>query len=64
MDELVKLVVKKTGMDEAMARKVVEIVIGFLKTKLPPPVASQVEAVLKGGQAGDLLKGVGGMLGR
>jgi hypothetical protein len=40
-----------------------ENVIDFLKTKLPAPVAGQVEAVLAGdlsgiaGQAGEMLKG-------
>jgi uncharacterized protein YggU (UPF0235/DUF167 family) len=41
MDELVRLVAKKTKLPEAQAKVAVETVIGFLKSKLPAPVASQ-----------------------
>ena len=51
MDELVKLVVKKTGLPEATARQAVEVVIGYLKKKLPAPIAAQIDALLAGGQA-------------
>ena len=66
MDEIIKLVAKKAGISEDQAKKAVEAVLGFLKGKLPKPVASQVEAVLKGDTSG--LKGaagkVGGLLGK
>jgi uncharacterized protein (DUF2267 family) len=66
MDEIIKLVTKKAGISEDQAKKAVEAVLGFLKVKLPKPVASQVEAVLKGDAGG--LKGaagkVGGLLGK
>ena len=68
MEELVKLVSKKTGISEAVAKQAVEVVVGFLKTKLPAPIAAQVEAALGSSgaskQAGDVLKGLGGMLGK
>jgi hypothetical protein len=66
MDELVKLVSQKTGISEQMARTAVETVIGFLKQKLPAPIAGQIDAVLGGsGQGlGDIAKGLGGILGR
>lgn len=72
MDELVKLVQEKTGLGEAQARQAVETVIGYLKERLPAPIAGQVDAVLKNeaamDQAGDAIgKGIdrlGGMLGR
>ncbi len=62
MDELVKLVVQKTGISESQAKIAVETVIGFLKQKLPAPVASQIDGLLGG--AGGVMKGLGGMLGK
>ena len=68
MDELIKLVAQKTGLSEEMARTAVDTVIGFLKDKLPEPVAAQIDAVLGGGDvasgAGDLVKGLGGLFGQ
>ena len=54
MDELIKLVVNKTGISEAHARLAVETVLGFLKTKLPAPLAGQLDGVLQGGSASAL----------
>ncbi|MBL7201736.1 MAG: hypothetical protein ISS56_16470 [Anaerolineae bacterium] len=72
MDELVKLVSEKTGLSEQMARTAVETVLGFLKDKLPGPIAAQMDNVLSGGglgglgdlgDLGGLAKGLGGLLG-
>ena len=60
MDELVKLVVKKTGLSEDMARQAVETVVGYLKDKLPAPIAAQVDNVLN---SGGLAQGLGGLFG-
>ncbi len=46
MDELVQLVVKRTGMPEAQAKQAVETIVEFIKQKLPPPLAGQVDAAL------------------
>lgn len=68
MNELVRLVAQKTGLSEEMARTAVETVIGFIKQRLPAPLAAQLEGVLGGDdladKAGDALKGLGGLLGR
>jgi hypothetical protein len=71
MDELVKLVAKRVGIPEAQAKKAVDTVIGFLKKKLPAPIASQIDGVLSGAKAGDVskkiddvAKGLGGLLGK
>jgi hypothetical protein len=65
MDELVKLVVKKTGLPEAQAKLAVETVIGFLKQKLPAPIAGQIDGLLSGaGSADNLMAGLGGLLKR
>ena len=67
MDELIKQVTQKVGISEEQATQAVETVMGFLKDKLPAPIASQVEAVLGGGETpdlGDIGKSLGGLLGK
>ncbi len=65
MEELVKLVAQKAGIPEAAARSAVTTVLGFLKEKLPAPVAAQIDALLSGGKASpDLLGGLGGLMGK
>ena len=66
MDELVKLVAGKLGIADDKAKLAVETVVGFLKKKLPAPLASQIDGLLSGGgggimgKAAGLLKGLGG----
>jgi hypothetical protein len=60
MDELVQLVTEKTGLDKEMSERVVKLVLDYVKEKLPAPVAGQLDAVLEGGSAADML---GGLLG-
>jgi hypothetical protein len=64
MDELVKLVVAKTGISEDQARGAVSTVVNFLKEKLPAPIAGQIDGVLSGSGFGDALKGLGGLFGK
>ncbi len=64
MEELIKLVVQKTGISETQARDAITTVVGFLKQKLPAPIAAQVDALLSGSAAGDALKGLGGLFGK
>ncbi len=72
MDELIKLVAGKAGIQEAQAKTAVETVLGFIKDKLPAPIAGQVEAALSNeatiSQASQLIdKGMaslGGLLGK
>jgi hypothetical protein len=65
MDELVKLVAGKLGIADDKAKLAVETVVGFLKKKLPAPLASQIDGVLAGGggimgKAAGFIKGLGG----
>jgi uncharacterized protein (DUF2267 family) len=67
MDELINLVVQRTGISQEDARKAVEVVVDTLKSKLPGPIASHLDCFLSGGlsggvgtlaeEAGELLKG-------
>jgi hypothetical protein len=60
MNELVDLVVKKTGIPAATAQTVVNTVLDFLKKKLPAPVASQIDGLMSNS---DNVKKAEGMLG-
>ncbi|MFN2227210.1 MAG: hypothetical protein ACK2UY_12900 [Anaerolineae bacterium] len=66
MDELVKLVSQKVGISEAQAKQAVEAVAGYLKENLPQPIATQVDAALKGdlGGLGDIAGSLGGLFGK
>ena len=54
MDELVNLVVQRTGISQDDARKAVEVIVGELKSRLPGPLASHVDAFLEGGMSGSM----------
>ncbi len=63
MDELVKMVSKKAGIPEASAKTAIETVVGFLKEKLPAPIAGQIDAAISNPGAADMLGNVAGGLG-
>ena len=72
MDDLIKQVTERTGISESQARTAVETVMGFLKDRLPAPVAGQLDGLISGAggavgtvadKAGDVLGGLGGMFG-
>ena len=74
MEELVRQVVERTGISEAQAQTAVTTVLGFLKGRLPEPLAGHLDSFLGGaaggaaagglgGAAGDVLGGLGGLLG-
>lgn len=46
MQDIVKLVTERTGISEAQAQTAVETVVGFLKERLPAPVAGQIDGLL------------------
>ena len=68
MEELIKQVVSKTGISEDQARTAVTTVLGFVKDKLPAPIASQIDSAITGegggvgGSLGDLASKAGGLL--
>ena len=66
MNELIRMVSERAGIPEDAARKAVQTVIGFLKDRLPAPIAGQIDGVLGGEtseKSGDI-EGIGGILGR
>lgn len=54
MDELVNVVVQKTGMSQEDAQKAVLAVIDFLKSRLPAPIAGHLDSFLSGGASGEM----------
>jgi nucleoid DNA-binding protein len=60
MDELVKLVSQKTGLNKEMSEQAVKIVLDYIKKKLPKPVAAQVDMVLNSGSTAEALGGLFG----
>ena len=49
MDELIKLVASKTGLSDGHARLAVDTVLSYLKTRLPAPLAGQLDSLLATG---------------
>ena len=48
MKELINTIVQKTGISQENAQKTVQVVFGFLKTKMPAPFAAQLDSFLSG----------------
>jgi hypothetical protein len=46
MKELTNIIVQKTGISQENAQKAVQVMHGFLKTKLPAPLAGQLDSFL------------------
>jgi len=60
-EQLTNLIVKRTGITQEQAQKTALVVFDFLKTKLPAPIASELEFFFTGGtpiteQTGGFLK--------
>lgn len=63
MEELISLVVKKTGLSKKTAQSVVKIVLDYLKKKLPAPVGAAIDNLLGGkGQLAGAVDLIGGIL--
>ena len=46
MDELINQITERTGIPHDVAKQAADVVIGFLKQKLPGPIGSQIDSVL------------------
>jgi hypothetical protein len=65
MEELIKQVTARAGISEDQARSAINTVLDFVKTRLPEPIAGQVDNVIGGGDGvsgvvGDIADKVGG----
>ena len=70
MEQLINMIAERTGISVEQAREATNMVVGFLKERLPEPVAAHVESVLNNQSVGDLadqaqkrLGGLGGLFG-
>gem|GEM_PF-678730 len=71
MEELIKVVSAKAGISEDQARSAVQAVVGFLRERLPAPLAGQVEGLLSSGASvlggvdvGAVTGALGGLFGK
>jgi hypothetical protein len=62
MNELVNIVVRKTGISRENAQKAVQATVGLLKNKLPGPLAGQLDSVLSGGALSGVTEQAGGLI--
>ncbi len=63
MNELVQQVAQRTGLSEDKAQEAVQTVVGYLKDKLPGPIAGQIDSALQGGGSG-ISGALGSVLGK
>jgi len=49
MKELINIIVQKTGISQENAQKAVQVMLGFLKAKLPTPLAAQLDSFFNAG---------------
>lgn len=65
MDELIKQVSERTGISQDQARTAVTTVLGFLKDKLPAPIAGQIDGLIgdSANAAGGAADGAAGAVG-
>jgi hypothetical protein len=63
MDELVSLVMKKTGLPKDTATTAVKVVVDYLKKKMPPTVGKAIDSYLSGkGDVASAMNMLGGLL--
>ena len=64
MDELVKLVADKVGLSPNVAQQAVEVVMSFMKEKVPGQIADQLTGLLDGNAStGGVMSGLTDKLG-
>jgi hypothetical protein len=48
MDEIIKIITEKTGISDEQARQAVQATVDFIKSKIPPMFATQLDRLLEG----------------
>jgi len=64
MDELIQQLKSRVGLDDAKAQSAVQMVMEFLKQRLPGPVASQLDSAISGGGVNALKDKAEGIFGK
>ena len=55
MDELINQITSRAGISQEQARTAVQTVLDFAKTRLPAPLATQLETALNDGNANTMM---------
>jgi uncharacterized protein (DUF2267 family) len=63
MKEVVNLVKEKTGIGEDQAQTAVNTVVQYIKDRMPPQIAGQIDSVLQGKDVSNLGKNIGNVFG-
>lgn len=63
MNELINQITSRTGISEAQAQEAVKMALSFVKTKLPEPMAAQLDNYLAVDAAGGMVNQVQQQLG-
>lgn len=61
MNEIIQRLIERTGLPEAQAAAAAEVVIGFLKERLPPAMGSQIDGLVSGESGSGVMDKVGGI---
>jgi hypothetical protein len=64
VNELIEQLKSRAGLDDDKARSAAQTAIEFLKSRLPAPIASQIESALSGSGARGVENALGGMFGK
>jgi hypothetical protein len=64
MTELITRLVSQANLSEAQAKKVADVVRGFLSEKLPEPLRAPVEGALTGQNVSSVLDQAKGLMGK
>jgi uncharacterized protein (DUF2267 family) len=64
--QILQQIQERAGISEQQAKAALDTVVGFLKERLPEPIAGQVDMALKGdmGDLGGMAAGLGGLFGK
>jgi len=49
MDEIIKTITEKTGISDEQARQAAQATVEYIKSKIPPMFATQLDRLLEGG---------------
>lgn len=63
MNDIIQRLVDKSGLSEEQAASAVQTVVGFIKEKLPAPIAAQVESIVGGAGGGEAMSSIGSAVG-
>jgi len=54
MEDLINAIVQKTGLSRDKAQDAAQTTINWLKDRLPPAVAGQIDSIVIGGKVGEI----------